>query len=178
MNADDSTDRFPALRLSPDTSRALFIAANASIMGDVRFGSDSSCFYHAVLRADLAPIRIGRETNIQDGVIIHVADDRPTMVGDRVTVGHRAILHACTVADEALIGMGSTVLDEVVIPRHCIVGANSLVTRSLKAEPGSLIVGSPARAVRFLQSNEITEILKLAEKYQAVARAHHTLPQK
>ena len=112
---------------TPDTARALFVAANATVQGDVVLGAQTSVFYGAVLRGDIHEIRVGEGTNIQDNVIIHLADDYGAYLGMWCTTGHAAILHACTIGDECLIGMGATVLDGAKIGARSIVGANSLV---------------------------------------------------
>lgn len=160
---------------TPQTDQALFIAKNATCQGAVTLGKRSSVFYQAVLRGDIQEIRIGEETNIQDGVIVHVADDYPCIVGNRVTVGHNAILHACTIGDECLIGMGSTVMDGAVIGARSIVGANALVTSHFQAPPGSMILGSPAKVVRALTKEEQESLPTWAEKYIHVARAHQNM---
>lgn len=156
----------------PKLDDALFVAQNATCIGAVSLGERASVFYQAVLRGDINRIEIGEETNIQDGVVVHVADDYPCIVGKRVTVGHKAILHACTVEDECLIGMGSTILDGAVIGARSIVGANALVTGRFKAPAGSLILGSPARVVRSLTAEEQAALPSWAEKYLLVAQAH------
>lgn len=156
----------------PQTAGALFVADNATCIGAVRLGERSSVFYQAVLRGDINEIVIGEETNIQDGVVVHVSDDYPCIVGNRVTVGHKAILHACTIEDECLIGMGATVLDGAVIGARSIVGANALVTGRFRAPPGSMILGSPAKVVRMLTQEEQEALPLWAEKYLLVAEAH------
>jgi carbonic anhydrase/acetyltransferase-like protein (isoleucine patch superfamily) len=159
----------------PNTNKALFVANNATCVGAVHLGMRSSVFYQAVLRGDIQEIIVGEETNIQDSVVIHVADDYPCVVGDRVTVGHRAILHACTIGNECLVGMGATVLDGSVIGDNCIIGANSLVTQGFQAPAGSLIFGAPARIVRELTQQEIQAVRNLAKKYLLVAEAHQQM---
>ncbi len=160
------------LSQTPETSRALFVAANATCIGAVRLGIRSSVFYQAVLRGDIHEIVIGAETNVQDSVVIHVADNYSCIVGDRVTVGHRAILHACTIGNDCLIGMGTTILDGSVIGDDCIIGANSLVTQGFQAPAGAMIFGSPARVIRPLTEQEKRGIRDLAQKYLLVAEAH------
>ena len=157
---------------TPDTSRALFIAKTASIMGDVTLGAQSSVFYGAVLRGDIARIVVGEGSNIQDNAIVHLADDLDAIIGAWCTIGHAAIVHACTVEDECLIGMGATVLDGARIGARSLVGANSLVPQGMIVPPGSMVYGSPAKVVRALSADEQSGLKRWAEKYVAVARAH------
>jgi len=163
------------LSCTPDTARALFVAPNASIQGDVVLGEGSSVFYGAVLRGDIAEIRIGEGTNIQDNAVVHLADDLGAIIGDYCTIGHAAILHACTVGDECLIGMGATVLDGAVVGARSIVGANSLVPQGMQIPPESMVYGSPAKVIRPLRPAELAFLRQSAEKYIAVARAHAAL---
>lgn len=156
----------------PDTRGALFVAANATVIGDVVLGPQSSVFYGAVLRGDIEVIRIGEGTNIQDNAVVHLADDLGAHIGAWCTVGHSAIVHACTIGDECLIGMGATVLDGAEIGAQSIVGANSLVPQRFKCPPGSMVYGSPAKVVRPLTAAERASLKPWAEKYVAVAKAH------
>ena len=157
---------------SADVARAAFVAANATVLGNVRLGPDSSVWYGCVLRGDINAIDIGEGTNIQDLTVLHLADDFGVRIGRHCTVGHRAIIHACTIGDECLIGMGATILDGAQIGDRCIVGANALVTQRFIAPPGSMIFGSPAKVVRPLTEAEQAGLRGWAEKYLAVARAH------
>ncbi len=156
----------------PDVSGALFVAPNATIVGDVQLGKDSSVWYGAVLRGDIEAIRIGESTNIQDLALIHLSDDLPVRIGNFTTEGHSAAIHACAIGNECLIGMGATVLDCAEIGDRCIVGAGSLVTKGFQAPPGSMIFGAPARVVRSLTPEESASLRAMAEKYVVVARAH------
>jgi carbonic anhydrase/acetyltransferase-like protein (isoleucine patch superfamily) len=155
-------ERFPTL------GKGAFVAADATLIGDVTLGEDASVFFQCVLRADINAIRIGARSNIQDHTTIHLASDIPTIVGDDVSVGHRCILHACMVKDRVLVGMGSILMDNAVIGEDSIIGAGSLVPKGKVFPPGSLIVGSPARLVRSLTEEEKTSIVKLARKYLGV----------
>jgi gamma-carbonic anhydrase len=157
---------------TPDTTGALFIAANATVIGDVVLGVNSSVFYGAVLRGDINVIRIGEGTNIQDNAVVHLADDRGVSIGAWCTVGHGAIIHACAVGDECLVGMGATLLDGCNIGAQSIVGANALVPQGFECPEGSLVYGAPARVVRPLSSEERAGLKPWAEKYVEVARAH------
>jgi carbonic anhydrase/acetyltransferase-like protein (isoleucine patch superfamily) len=156
----------------PDTVGALFLAPNATVIGDVVLGPRSSVFYGAVLRGDINEIRVGEGTNIQDNAIVHLSDDFGAHIGAWCTVGHAAIVHACRVGDECLIGMGATVLDGAEIGARSIVGANALVPQGLKVPPGSMVYGSPAKVVRTLTPEEQGRIRGWAEKYLEVAKAH------
>jgi carbonic anhydrase/acetyltransferase-like protein (isoleucine patch superfamily) len=129
-------------------------------------------WFHTVLRADINAIKIGPRSNIQDGCVIHLADDFGTYVGELVTVGHKAILHACTVADEVLVGMGAIVLDGAEIGARSIIGAGALVTQHKKIPPGSLVIGSPARVVRQLDLQEQQSIRHWAEKYVKLSKKY------
>lgn len=125
-----------------------------------------------MLRGDIAPIEVGEGTNIQDGAVVHVADGLPALVGRYVTVGHLAMIHACTIGDECLIGMHATILDGAVIGARSIIGAHALVTKGMVVPPGSLVLGSPAKVVRPLTEAEQAALPGWAEKYIKVA-AHH-----
>jgi len=164
------------LGAAPDTSSAAFVAPTATVIGDVVLGKDASVFYGAVLRGDINVIRVGEGTNIQDNAVVHLADDLGAHIGAWCTIGHSAIVHACTIGDECLIGMGATVLDGSVIGPRSLVGANSLVPQRFQCPPGSLVYGSPARVIRPLSVGEQDGLRKWAEKYVDVARAHADRP--
>jgi len=157
---------------TPDTARALFVAANATVIGDVTLGAQSSVFYGAVLRGDIARIVVGEGSNLQDNAIVHLADDLDTIIGASCTIGHAAIIHACTVEDECLIGMGATILDGARIGARSLVGANSLVPQGMIVPPGSLVYGAPAKVVSKLSLDEQGRLRGWAEKYVEVAKAH------
>ena len=160
------------LDIPPVIHPSAYIAPGANIVGHVTLGEEASVWYQCVLRADIERIVIGPRSNVQDGAVIHLADDFGTHVGELVTVGHKAILHACTIADEVLVGMGAIVLDGAEIGARSIIGAGALVTGGKKFPPGSLILGSPAKVVRTLSLEEQADIKKWAEKYVALARAY------
>lgn len=141
-------------------------------MGAVRLGESASVWYQCVLRADLREITVGPGTNLQDGTIVHLADDFGTTVGSYCTVGHRALLHACEIGDEVLVGMGSIVMDGARVGDRSIVAAGALVPKGREFPPGSLILGSPARAVRTLSLDEQRSLRGWAEKYIRVAAEH------
>ena len=127
-----------------------WVAPSADVIGDARLGSDASIWFGAVIRADNTPIVVGARSNVQEGAMLHSDPGAPLTIGDDCTIGHHAVLHGCTIGDRVLIGMGAIVLNRATIPDECIVGAGALVTEGKTFPPGSLIVGSPARAVREL----------------------------
>ncbi len=162
----------PSLQAIPQVHPDAFVAPGATLLGEVTLAAQASVWYGAILRADLSPITIGTGTNLQDGVIVHLASDRGTVVGEYVTVGHRALLHACTIEDEVLIGMGAIVMDGAVIGRRSIVAAGAVVPRGLIVPPGSMVLGTPAKIVRSLSEIEQGELRGWAEKYIRVAAEH------
>ena len=125
-----------------------YVAPGSVVIGDVTLHEESSVWYNAVLRGDMAPIEVGRQTNIQDLTVIHVDEGFPCTIGSRVGIGHRAILHGCMVEDECLIGMGSILLNGVRIGTGSVIGAGAVVTEGMEVPPGSLVLGVPARVVR------------------------------
>ncbi len=151
---------------TPDISKTNFIAWNADVSGDVVLGKESSVWFSATIRGDIASISIGDVSNIQDGAVCHVSTGKPLIVGDYVTVGHNAIIHSCTIGSHCLIGMGAIILDEAEIGEYSIVGAGALVTGKSKFPPRSLILGSPARAVRELTDEQLKEIDAAADRYR------------
>ena len=140
--------------LAPQLSEGAWAAPSADLIGDVRLAARASVWFGAVIRADNTPILIGEDSNIQDGAIGHSDPGFPLTIGARVTVGHQAILHGCTIADDCLIGMGARVLNGAVLEPECLVGAGALITEGKTFPAGSLIVGSPARAIRQLSDAE------------------------
>jgi len=152
----------------PILGKRVFIADGAKIIGDVEIGDDSSVFYNAVIRADLAEIRIGKRTNIQDNASIHLSTGVGVHVGDDVTVGHNAILHACDVDDHVLIGMGAILMDGVHIKSDSVVAAGAVVTQNKEFPERSLIVGAPAHVVRELTEDEIRKFHENAEHYLVI----------
>ncbi|MFC0409709.1 gamma carbonic anhydrase family protein [Roseomonas elaeocarpi] len=142
-----------------------WIAPDAQVIGQVELGEDTSLWFGAVLRGDNARITIGARSNIQDGAVLHVDPGFPLMIGEDVTVGHRAILHGCTVGDGSLIGMGATVLNGARIGRGCLVGAGALVTENKHFPDGALILGSPARVARMLDEAAVARLRDSAARY-------------
>ena len=154
----------------PTIGRDTFIAPGAKLIGDVRLGDGASVWYNTVIRADIAPVIIGAGTNIQDGCVLHVDPDGPLCIGANVTVGHMAVLHACTIEDECLIGIQSTVLSGAHIRRHSIVGASALVSESKDFAEGSLLLGVPARPIRTVSGDEVQHLIRnRAAEYRALA---------
>ena len=160
------------LARTPDITRAGWIAANATVIGDVVLGPQASVFYGAVLRGDIAQIVVGEGSNIQDNAIVHLADDLDAIIGAWCTIGHGAIIHACTIEDECLIGMGAIILDGARIGARSIVGAGAVVTQRTIIPPGSMVLGAPGKVVRALSEPEQAGLREWAEKYVEIARAH------
>lgn len=145
----------------------VYIARGAVVVGDVTLGDGASVWYNAVVRGDINRIVVGHHTNIQDNAVLHLADDFPCLVGNYVTVGHSAIVHACAVGDECLIGMGAVILDGAELGEQCLVGAKALVTQHSQIPAGSLVLGAPAKVVRALTAEERGGLKPWAEKYVA-----------
>lgn len=171
----DPSARARFLYVQPQIDPSAYVAPQAVVIGDVRLAARVSVWPTSVLRGDINYIEIGEGSNIQDGSIVHLADDLPVRVGRLVTVGHRAILHACTVEDNCLIGMGATILDGAVIGRGSIVGAHALVTKGTQVPPGSLVMGMPAKVVRPLSPEEIASIRTWADHYIELGPLHKKL---
>ena len=152
----------------PKIHDSAMIIESAQVIGDVVIGEESSNWFNAVVRGDVNYIRIGMRTNIQDGCILHVARRTlPLMIGDEVTVGHNAVLHACTIGNRCLIGMGAIVMDGAEVGENSIVGAGALVTSGTKIPPGSLVLGAPAQVKRPLTEDESRNIRESAANYVA-----------
>src|SRR4051812_42101809 len=149
----------------PSLGRGVYLAKTAVVVGDVTLGDHSSVWYHAVLRGDINRIVVGHHSNIQDNAVLHLADELACILGNYVTVGHSAVVHACTVGDECLIGMGAVLLDGAVIGEQSIIGARALVTPGTRIPPGSMVFGAPAKVVRALGEEERQGIKYWAEKY-------------
>ena len=158
--------------LEPQLAPDAWAAPSADLIGDVRLGARASNWFGAIIRADNTPIIIGQESNIQDGAIGHSDPGFPLTIGERVTVGHQAILHGCTVSDDCLIGMGARILNGAVLEPECLVGAGALITEGKTFPPGSLIVGTPARAIRQL-TNEEKQALRISAAHYAEKAARY-----
>src|SRR5436190_24348894 len=153
------------LQKRPTLGREVYIAQGAVVVGDVTLGDYSSVWYNAVLRGDINKIVVGHHTNIQDNAVLHLADEFPCVLGNFVTVGHSAVVHACKVGDEVLIGMGAVILDGAIVGKQSIIGAKALVTQGAKIPPGSLVLGAPAKIVRALTRKERAGLRYWADKY-------------
>ncbi|TXD38222.1 gamma carbonic anhydrase family protein [Lujinxingia vulgaris] len=157
----------------PRLDSGVFVAAGAKVIGEVQVGADSSVWYNAVVRGDVCPITIGERTNIQDLSMVHVTSGQfPTVIGDDVTVGHRAIVHGCTIGNRVLVGMGAIVLDGAVIEDECIIAAGALVTPGTHVPAGSMVMGAPGKVVRALSPAERADLLRSAAHYVQMARRH------
>jgi carbonic anhydrase/acetyltransferase-like protein (isoleucine patch superfamily) len=153
------------LRKEPVLGRDVYLASTAVVLGDVTLGDHSSVWYGAVLRGDINCIVVGHHSNVQDNAVLHLADDFPCVVGNWVTIGHSAVVHACTIGDECLIGIGATVLDGAVIGEQSLVGAGAVVTPGTVIPPGSMVLGAPAKVKRALTPEERAGLKHWAEKY-------------
>ncbi|WP_344696256.1 gamma carbonic anhydrase family protein [Sphingomonas rosea] len=158
--------------IGPSFGEGSWVAPSADLIGDVRLGAGASVWFGAIVRADNTPILIGDGSNIQDGAVLHSDPHAPLTIGREVTVGHQAILHGCTVADGALIGMGARVLNGAFIGERCIVGAGALIPEGKTYEPGHLIVGAPGRIVRALSEEEQQMLAAGALHYVEKARLY------
>jgi carbonic anhydrase/acetyltransferase-like protein (isoleucine patch superfamily) len=147
-----------------------FVAGSAELIGNVELAEDVGIWFQAVLRGDNEPIRIGQGSNVQDLCVLHTDPGFPLTVGEGCTIGHRAILHGCSIGDYSLIGMGATILNGARIGRHCLIGANALVTEGKKIPDNSLVVGAPGRIVRELDEQERERLQRSSERYVANAR--------
>lgn len=157
----------------PTIAPSCFVAANATVIGDVVIGAESSVWFGCVIRGDVHEIRIGERTNIQDGTIIHVTGGKlGTYIGSGITIGHGAILHACTLEDDCFIGMGATLLDGVVVEQGAMVAAGAMVPPGKRVKRGELWGGNPARMMRELKAEEMAFFAKSADNYRALAREY------
>ena len=158
--------------VAPQVAASAWVADSAQVMGNVVLGEDASVWFGTVVRGDTESITIGAGSNIQDASVLHADFGKPLVVGERVTVGHQVMLHGCTIGDESLIGIGAVVLNGARIGKNCLVGAGALVTEGKEFPDGSLIVGSPAKAVRTLSAAQHEMLGHLAEHYVVQARRH------
>jgi len=158
---------------TPTFGRGVFLAETCAVIGDTVIGDESSVWYSTVLRGDVMPIRVGARTSLQDGTVVHVTSGfSGTTIGSDCTIGHAAIIHACTVEDDCLIGMGSILLDGVVIGRGSLVGAGALVTPGTIIPPGSLVLGAPAKVKRPINAQEREQITFGAQHYVELGRRY------
>ncbi len=159
-------------RLAPD----VFVARGAVVIGDVTIQEGSSVWYNTVIRGDVGSVTIGKNTNIQDLCLLHMTTDvSDLIIGDEVTVGHRVVLHGCTIEDRCLIGMGAVILDNAVIGRGSVVASGAVVMEKAVVPPNSLVVGMPAKVKKTLDEGELSPSTRIARHYLALAREHKTL---
>ncbi len=158
--------------VEPTLAHTSWAAPSADLIGDVRLSSGASVWFGAVIRADNTPILIGEDSNVQDGAVGHSDPGAPLTVGDRVTIGHQAIVHGCTIGNDCLVGMGARILNGAVLGPECLVGAGALITEGKAFEAGSLIVGAPARVVRPLTGQE-KQALRLSAAHYAEKAARY-----
>src|SRR6266513_2692670 len=160
------------LKKGPTVHSSAWVVPGATVLGDVALAEESSVWYGAVLRGDINRIILGPRSNVQDNAAVHVDTNFPTTVGEPVTVGHSAIVHACKIDNEVLVGMGAIILDDVEVGARSIIGANALVTLGTKIPPGSLVLGSPAKIRRQLTLDEQTDIAHWAGSYDETAKQY------
>jgi carbonic anhydrase/acetyltransferase-like protein (isoleucine patch superfamily) len=159
---------------APRVHETAWVAASAEVIGHVELSECASVWFGAVVRGDIAPIRIGRNSNVQDNSVLHADPGQPLIIGDNVTVGHQVMLHSCTIGDGALIGIQAIVLNGATIGRNCIVGAGAVVTEGTTFPDGTLILGAPAKAVRELTAEQIASLQAGASHYVENARRFRT----
>jgi carbonic anhydrase/acetyltransferase-like protein (isoleucine patch superfamily) len=170
MTIEERLDTF--LSQEPQVHPSAYVAPSVVMMGAVKIGPQASVWPLCVLRGDIEAIEIGEGSNVQDGTIVHLADDLSVKVGKYVTIGHAAMIHACTIEDECLIGMKATVLDGAVVGKRSIVGAGAVVTKNMQIPPGSLVLGMPAKVVKTLSEEEQEDLKHWADKYVVTAKVH------
>jgi carbonic anhydrase/acetyltransferase-like protein (isoleucine patch superfamily) len=156
--------------IAPRLGANAWVADSAQVMGNVSLGADTSVWFGTVIRGDTESITIGRGSNIQDGSVMHADIDMPIVLGENVTVGHKVMLHGCSIGDDTLIGIGAIVLNGARIGKNCLVGAGALVTEGKEFPDGSMIIGSPAKAVRPLTPEQIASVRQSARHYVENAR--------
>ncbi len=155
---------------TPEVEKAAFIAENASVIGNVKLEENANIWFGAVLRADVAEIRVGKNTNVQDNAVIHVSIGKPAIIGDNVTIGHSAIVHGATVGNNVLIGMGSIILDGAVIGDNCVIGAGAVVTSGTVVPDNTMMLGTPAKPVKEIPQEKAKGITMSAEGYVKLSK--------
>ncbi|MCO5338873.1 MULTISPECIES: gamma carbonic anhydrase family protein [Delftia] len=160
--------------VAPEVAASAWVADSAEVVGNVQLAEDASIWFGAVLRGDCESITIGEGSNIQDASVLHADLGKPLVVGRHVTVGHQVMLHGCTIGDESLIGIGAVVLNGAKVGRNCLVGAGALITEGKEFPDGSMIIGSPAKAVRQLTPEQIEGLRRSAQHYVDNARRFKT----
>ncbi len=162
---------------TPRIAASVFVAPGSVVAGDVEIGEDSSVWFQTVIRGDVNWVRVGARTNVQDHSVVHVTSrTHPTVIGDDVTIGHRAVLHGCTVNDRCLIGIGAIVLDGAVVGPDAMVGAGALVPPGMIVPPGKLVLGAPAKVKRDLTADEIAFFRMSAANYVGTAARYRKAP--
>lgn len=161
-------------RTEPRIPESAFVAPSADVVGDVELGEEASVWYQCVLRGDIAPIRVGAETNIQDLTMVHVDVDTPCLIGDRVGIGHRAIVHGCQVRDDALVGMGAVVLSGAVVGEGALVAAGAVVTEGMEVPAGALAAGVPAKVIRDVDEELRRRIRLTVSHYRELKEGHRS----
>ena len=147
------------------TEGEVWIAPTAVLIGKVLLKHNSSVWWGAVLRGEYEPIVVGEASNIQDNCVVHMDEDYPVTIGDRVTVGHKVVLHGCTIGDNSLIGINSVIMNGVNIGENCLIGSNTLITENKQVPPGSLVLGSPGKVLRELSEEEIESLTEFSDRY-------------
>jgi carbonic anhydrase/acetyltransferase-like protein (isoleucine patch superfamily) len=160
--------------LTPQVASSAWVADSAQVIGNVVLGEEASVWFGTVIRGDVDAITIGRGSNIQDASVLHCDAGKPLVIGDNVTVGHKVMLHGCTIGDGSLIGIGAIVLNGATIGKHCLVGAGSLVTEGKEFPDGSMIMGTPAKVVRALTPEQIAGLDLSAQRYRENTRRYQT----
>ncbi|GAA3954752.1 gamma carbonic anhydrase family protein [Hymenobacter algoricola] len=156
----------PVHGVLPQLGANCFVADNATLIGDVTLGTDCTVWFNAVIRGDVNSIRIGDQTNVQDGAVLHCTYQKAaTTIGSRVSIGHRAIVHGCTVEDDVLIGMGAIVMDQAVVGRGCLIAAGAVVLENTICEPGYLYAGVPARRIKPVTEEQRQNMVRTADNY-------------
>lgn len=158
--------------IKPGVHQTAFLASNCTVIGKCGIEENCSIWFNTVLRADVDGIRIGRNSNIQDNTVVHCSRGFPTDIGENVTVGHSAIIHGCSIGDNCIIGMGTSILDGATIGNNCIIGANSLITSGKTIPDGVLVMGAPGKVVRALTKEEMEEIRHSAARYVALSKEY------
>ena len=159
---------------TPHLGQNAYVADSAQVIGKVTLEENASVWFGTIIRGDSEHIHIGKNSNVQDASVLHADIGKPLVVGERVTVGHQVMLHGCTIGDESLIGIGAVVLNGAKIGKHCLVGAGALVTEGKEFPDGSMIIGSPAKAVRELTPEQIEGLRQSAQHYIDNARRYHS----
>lgn len=165
----------PFKEKTPVVSASAFVAPDAWIIGDTSIGDNVSIFFNAVLRGDIQSITVGRGTNLQEHSLVHTSHGMsPALIGEDVTVGHRAIIHGCSIGNRCLIGMGATILDNADVGDECIIGAHTLIPKGMKIPPRSLVVGTPGKVVRELTPEELSSLVASAKGYRELGAIYRT----